>query len=322
MASTIIDGKKIAAELRESIAARARGLREKTGVTPGLGVILTGDDPASHSYVAGKEKACAEAGFHSRTLRLPAATTQEELHRHIEAMNADPDIHGVLVQLPLPRHLDPEKALEAISVEKDVDGLTAANIGRLMTGQPSFIPCTPNGIVHMLVKAGVQTEGSHVVIVGRSNTVSRPLAYLLSRKAPGGNATVTMCHTATRDLASHTRQADILIASVGRAQTILPGMVKPGAVVIDVGVNRVADATREKGFRLVGDVDPAALDVAAMHTPVPGGVGPMTITMLLENTLCAAQPRRMASPTRHAKQAVKHAPRDGSETPSSLGGLS
>ena len=289
MASTLIDGKAVATGFRQAIAEKARELREKTGVVPGLGVVLAGDDPASHSYVAGKEKAFREAGFFSETLRLPATVTQDVLLRHITAMNADPRFHGILVQLPLPPHLDADAVLDALSPEKDVDGFTPVNIGRLMAGKPAFIPCTPHGIIHLLLHAGVKTEGAHAVVVGRSNTVGRPLAYLLSRKAPGGNATVTLCHTATRDLAQFTRQADILVAAAGRAGTILPGMVKPGAVVIDVGVNRVPDASHPKGYKLVGDVDAAALDVAAMHTPVPGGVGPMTITLLLDNTLRAAK---------------------------------
>jgi len=289
MASIIMDGKAVAAAFRQAIAEQARELREKTGVTPGLGVVLAGDDPASHSYVAGKEKACQEVGFYSETRRLPAGVTQDELHRVIAEMNADPRIHGLLVQFPLPKHLDQDRVPELILPEKDVDCFTAVNIGRMMAGLPSFTPCTPNGILHLLLRAGVKTEGAHVVIVGRSNTVGRPLAHLMSRKAPGGNATVTMCHTATRGLVNFTRQADILVVSTGRADTILPGMVKEGAVVVDVGVNRVPDETKPKGFRLVGDVNPAALDIAAMHTPVPGGVGPMTITMLLENTLRAAK---------------------------------
>jgi len=289
MAGTLIDGKAVAAGLRQTLAEQARELREKTGVTPGLGVVLAGDDPASHSYVAGKEKAFREAGFYSETLRLPATLAQDELLRHVAAMNANPRLHGILVQLPLPSQLDADAVLDAIAPEKDVDGFTPANTGRLMAGKPAFIPCTPHGILHLLLHAGVETKGAHAVIVGRSNTVGRPLAYLLSRKAPGGDATVTLCHTATRDLAYFTRQADILIAAAGRAGTILPGMVKPGAVVIDVGVNRVADASHPKGYRLVGDVDAAALDAASMHTPVPGGVGPMTVTMLLANTLRAAQ---------------------------------
>ncbi len=289
MASTVIDGKQVAAELRGRIAAEARELRERTGVTPGLGVVLVGDDPASHSYVAGKEKACREAGFFSDNRRLPDTTTQEALHRHIEEMNRDLLIHGILVQLPLPRHLSEERMLEVISPEKDVDGFTPLNVGRMMVGQRAFVPCTPNGVVQLLLHAGVRTEGAHVVIVGRSNIVGRPLAYLLSRKGPGGNATVTLCHTGTKDLARHTLQADILVAAAGRVNTIMPGMVKAGAVVIDVGVNRVPDTTKASGFRLTGDVHPEALEVASAHTPVPGGVGPMTITMLLENTLQAAK---------------------------------
>ena len=289
MASKVIDGKKVAAEFRQKSAEGARKLREETGVTPGMGVLLVGGDPASWSYVTAKEKACLEAGFYSDNRKLPDTLTQAELERHIEEMNRDPRIHGILVQLPLPRHLNADRVLDVISPDKDVDGFTPLNIGRLMVGQPAFAPCTPNGVIQLLLHAGVKTEGAHAVIVGRSNIVGRPLAYLLSRKAPGGNATVTICHTGTRDVAQLTRQADILIAATGMPDTIMPGMVKDGAVVIDVGVNRMADASRASGFRLVGDVNPAALDVAAAHTPVPGGVGPMTIAMLLENTLLSAQ---------------------------------
>jgi len=293
MASTLIDGKVVATGFRQAIAEQARELREKTGVTPGLGVVLAGDDPASHSYVAGKEKAFREAGFFSETLRLPATVTQDELLRHIATMNADPRFHGILVQLPLPRHLDADAVLDVLSPEKDVDGFTPVNIGRFMAGKSAFVPCTPNGVVRLLLHKGIRTDGAHVVIVGRSNTVGRPLAYLMSCKAPGGNATVTLCHTRTRDLARFTRQADILVVAAGRADTILPGMVKEGALaVVDVGVNRVEDASKPKGFRLVGDVNPAvfeALDASTYYTPVPGGVGPMTITLLLENTLRAAQ---------------------------------
>jgi methylenetetrahydrofolate dehydrogenase (NADP+)/methenyltetrahydrofolate cyclohydrolase len=292
MASKVIDGKQVAAEIRGKIAAEARALREQTGVTPGLGVLLVGDDPASHSYVAGKEKACHEVGFFSDNQRLPASTTQAELHARIEAMNNDPRIHGILVQLPLPRHLDADAVLEVIAAGKDVDGFTPLNVGRLMVGQRAFAPCTPNGVVRLLLREGVKTEGAHVVIVGRSNIVGRPLAYLLSRKAPGGNATVTLCHTGTKNLAHFTRQADILVAAAGKPDTIVKGMVKEGAVVIDVGVNRVADATRASGFKLVGDVNVDALDVASMHTPVPGGVGPMTIAMLMSNCLTAYKKSR------------------------------
>jgi len=285
----VIDGKLVAAEMRGGIAEAAKELFQRKGVRPGLGVLLVGDDPASQSYVVAKEKACHEVGFFSDNQKLPATISQTELHARIEAMNVDPRIHGILVQLPLPRHLNAEAVLNVISPDKDVDGFTPLNVGRMMTGQRAFVPCTPNGVIELLLRANVKTDGAHVVIVGRSNIVGRPLAYLLSRKSPGGNATVTMCHTGTRDLKRHTLQADILVAAAGMPDTILPGMVKEGAVVIDVGVNRVADASRASGFRLVGDVNAAALDVAKMHTPVPGGVGPMTIAMLLQNTLQSAK---------------------------------
>ena len=287
--STVIDGKLVAAEMRGGIAEAAKELFQRKGVRPGLGVLLVGDDPASQSYVVAKEKACHEVGFFSDNQKLPATISQTELNARIEAMNVDPRIHGILVQLPLPRHLDAEAVLNVISPDKDVDGFTPLNVGRMMTGQRAFVPCTPNGVIELLLRANVKTDGAHVVIVGRSNIVGRPLAYLLSRKSPGGNATVTMCHTGTRDLKRHTLQADILVAAAGMPDTILPGMVKENAVVIDVGVNRVADASRASGFRLVGDVNAAALDVAKMHTPVPGGVGPMTIAMLLQNTLQSAK---------------------------------
>ncbi len=290
MGATLLDGKRLAAEMRAEIAEGVRRLQKERGVTPGLGVILVGADPASASYVAAKEKACAEAGMFSDDQRLPADVTQEALLAEVGRMNDDPRVHGILVQLPLPRHLDEKAVINAILPEKDVDGFTPVNIGRMLIGEPCFIPCTPHGIIQMLLRAGVATDGRHAVVVGRSNIVGKPVAHLLMRKAPGGNATVTVCHTGTRDLASFTRQADILVVAAGRPGTVTGAMVKPGAVVIDVGVNRVPDATARNGYRLVGDV---AFDsvraVAGLLTPVPGGVGPMTITMLLYNTLEAAR---------------------------------
>lgn len=288
MESKVIDGKAIAAEMRCKIAQEARELTERTGVVPGLGVLLVGDDPASHSYVSAKEKACKEAGFYSDNRHLPAGITQEGLLAQIEEMNRDPRIHGILVQLPLPKHLDETVLLNAISPDKDVDGFTPVNLGRMLVDLPAFVPCTPNGIIQLLLKSGIETKGAHAVIVGRSNIVGKPLSFLLSRKAPGGNATVTICHTATKDLAKYTRQADILIAAAGRPDTITPEMVTPGVVLIDVGVNRVADASRPSGFRLVGDASADVLPLTSAYTPVPGGVGPMTITMLLFNTLQSA----------------------------------
>ncbi len=294
MSATILDGKKLAADMRADIAKHVAELKVKTGITPGLGVILIGMDPASTSYVTAKEKACAEAGMFSQDVRVPAETTQEEALELVRKMNADPRIHGILVQLPLPKHISESAVINAILPEKDVDGFTPVNIGRMLIGETCFLPCTPHGIIQMLLKAGVKTSGQHAVVVGRSNIVGKPVAHLLMRKAEGGNATVTVCHTGTRDLASFTRQADILVVAAGRPNTVMGDMIKPGAAVIDVGVNRIPDATRKSGFRLAGDVAfDSAKEVASLITPVPGGVGPMTITMLLYNTLAAA--RRLAA---------------------------
>ncbi|MDX9866675.1 MAG: bifunctional methylenetetrahydrofolate dehydrogenase/methenyltetrahydrofolate cyclohydrolase FolD [Kiritimatiellia bacterium] len=297
MQATILDGKVLAAELRAEIARETAELKRQSGVTPGLGVILVGADPASVSYVTAKEKACAAAGMVSQDVRVPAGTTQAEALALVNRMNADPRIHGILVQLPLPRHIDESDVLNAISPDKDVDGFTPANVGRMILGEPCYLPCTPHGIIRMLLKAGVPTAGRHAVVVGRSNIVGKPVAHLLMRKAEGGNATVTVCHTGTRDLAAHTLRADILVVAAGRPGTVTGDMIRPGAVVIDVGVNRIPDPSRPSGFRLVGDVDfDSARRVASLITPVPGGVGPMTITMLLHNTLEAAR-RAAASHT-------------------------
>jgi methylenetetrahydrofolate dehydrogenase (NADP+)/methenyltetrahydrofolate cyclohydrolase len=276
------------------IARQVAELKTSAGVTPGLGVILVGQDPASASYVTAKEKACAEAGMFSDDRRLPPDISQADLLAEVGRMNADPRIHGILVQLPLPRHIDEKAVINAIAPAKDVDGFTPVNIGRMLIDEPCYLPCTPHGIIQLLIRSGVETSGRHAVVVGRSNIVGKPVAHLLMRKAPGGNATVTVCHTGTRDLASFTRQADILVVAAGRAGTVTGSMIKPGATVIDVGVNRIPDATARNGFRLVGDVDFAsACETAGRITPVPGGVGPMTITMLLHNTLESA--RRAAS---------------------------
>ena len=290
MSATILDGKQLAADMRADIARQVAQLKAEKGVTPGLGVILIGVDPASTSYVTAKEKACEEAGMYSQDVRVPAETTQAEALDLVRRMNADPRIHGILVQLPLPKHINEGAVINAIAPEKDVDGFTPVNVGRMMIGETCFLPCTPHGIIQMLIKAGVQTSGKHAVVVGRSNIVGKPVTHLLMRKAEGGNATVTVCHTGTRDLAAFTRQADILVVAAGRPNTVTGDMIKPGAVVIDVGVNRIPDATKKNGFRLAGDVDFAsAQEVASLITPVPGGVGPMTITMLLYNTLEAAR---------------------------------
>ncbi len=291
MAAEIIDGKATAKAIREELKVQVAALAGK-GVVPGLGVVLVGDDPASASYVRAKERACAEVGIHSDDTRLPAAASQEELLAVIDRLNRDPAIHGILVQLPLPGSLDEDEVLLAIDPEKDVDGFHPMNVGRMVVGQRAFLPCTPHGIVQLLLRHGVRTEGAHVVIVGRSNIVGKPLANLMIQKREGGNATVTVCHTRTRNLAAITRQADILVAAAGRPKTITAEMVRPGAVVIDVGVNRVPDPAAKRGYRLVGDVDfEAVREVAGKITPVPGGVGPMTIAMLLYNTVESARRR-------------------------------
>lgn len=289
MAARIINGKKIAEQMRSQLKEEVAKLKQK-GITPGLGVILVGEDPASQSYVRAKERTCEQIGIYSDDNRLPAETTQQNLIALINRMNAEAKINGILVQLPLPKHINETEVLLAIDPEKDVDGFHPMNIGKMVAGQKAFLPCTPHGIIQLLQHSGVKIEGSHIVIVGRSNIVGKPLANMLIQKAPTGNATVTVCHTRTKDLASHTRQADILIAAAGRPNTITADMVKDGVVVIDVGVNRIEDATKEKGYRLVGDVDfEAVKEKARLITPVPGGVGPMTITMLLYNTVEAAK---------------------------------
>lgn len=289
MSAEIIDGKELAKEMRAEIAEEVQKLAAQ-GVTPGLGVILVGEDPASNSYVKAKERACEKAGIYSDDNRLPSDTSEAKLLEIIDRMNEDSKIHGILVQLPLPDHIDEEKVLLRIKPEKDVDGFHPFNVGKMMLGQPAFLPCTPHGVIQMLIRSGVVTKGANAVIVGRSNIVGKPLANMLLQKAEGRNATVTVCHSATKDMASITQQADILIAAAGKPEMITADMVKPGAVVIDVGVNRVEDSSKKKGYRLVGDVEfePIA-EKASKITPVPGGVGPMTITMLLYNTLESAK---------------------------------
>ena len=283
------DGKQIAADMRAELKKEVAALCEK-GIVPGLGVVLVGEDPASQSYVTAKERACEEAGIYSEDSRLPADTSQEELMALVGKMNADPKLNGILVQLPLPKHLDESEVLVAIDPNKDVDGFHPMNVGKMMVGEKAFLPCTPHGCIQLLQRSGVRIEGAHVVVVGRSNIVGKPVANMLIQKAATGNATVTVCHTRTKDLAYHTRQADIIIAAAGRPNTITADMVKDGVVVIDVGVNRVEDATRKRGYRLVGDVDfEAVKEKASFITPVPGGVGPMTITMLLFNTVESAR---------------------------------
>jgi methylenetetrahydrofolate dehydrogenase (NADP+)/methenyltetrahydrofolate cyclohydrolase len=290
MSAEIISGKEIAQTIREETAARVAALKETHDFVPGLATVLVGDDPASHSYVGMKNKAAKEMGIYSRQITLDAETPEAELLGLVEGLNADPGIHGILVQLPLPKHIDESRILLAIDPAKDVDGFHPVNVGKLSTGETEVLaPCTPAGIVQMLVRTGNDPSGKHCVVVGRSNIVGRPMASLLLRKAPGGNATVTVCHSRTPDLGAMTRLADILIVAIGWPETVKADMVKPGAVVIDVGTNRVDDATRERGWRLVGDVAfEEVKEVASAITPVPGGVGPMTITMLMCNTVDAA----------------------------------
>lgn len=286
----IIDGKLLAANLRTEIAAGTDELKKTKGVTPGLAVILVGDNPASVSYVTAKEKACREAGMLSREIRLPAETTEAELLELIRTLNADAAIDGILVQLPLPQHIREKSVIDAIAPDKDVDGFTPVNVGRMLIGEDCFLPCTPHGIIRLIEFAGIDISGKYVVVIGRSNIVGKPVAALLARKQT--NATVTLCHTGTPDIAKFTREADIVVVAAGRPNVLTGEMLKPGAVVIDVGVNRIADATRPKGFRLVGDADfESCAKVAGAITPVPGGVGPMTITMLLWNTLESAKRR-------------------------------
>ena len=283
MTARIIDGAALAGRIRAQIAQRAQALIAR-GTHPGLAVVLVGDDPASAVYVRNKVKDCEEAGIHSVLDRLPAETSEQALLARIDQLNRDPAIHGILVQLPLPAHLDERLVIESIAPEKDVDGFHVSNAGALMTGSPRFLPCTPYGVMKMLEEAGVDLAGAEAVVVGRSNIVGKPQAMLLLQK----NATVTICHSRTKDLAAHTRRADVLIAAVGRARMITGDMVKPGAVVIDVGMNRIPDGPN--AGKLCGDVDfDSVSQVAGAITPVPGGVGPMTRAMLLVNTMEAAE---------------------------------
>jgi len=289
MTARIIDGKQTASDIRAELKAEVASLKTKN-IVPGLAVILVGNDPASKSYVTAKEKACEEIGIFSDDNRLPADTSEEDLLALVEKMNNDPKINGILVQLPLPKHIDESKVLLAINPEKDVDGFHPTNIGKMVAGEKAFLPCTPNGIIQLLKRSGVKTDGAEVVVIGRSNIVGKPIANMLIQKSDTGNATVTICHTRTKNIAAHTKRADIIIAAAGRPNTVTADMVKPGAVVIDVGVNRIEDSTKKTGFRLVGDVDfEAVKEIASLITPVPGGVGPMTITMLLFNTVESAK---------------------------------
>ena len=290
MTATVIDGKQMAEDIRGEVADETRAFKERSGITPGLAAVLVGDDPASAGYVRNKRRACDEADMFSETFELPAETSQEELIALVRQLNTDPRFHGILVQLPLPPHIEEREIILAIDPDKDVDGMHPINGGRLLEGSPRFLPATPAGVQQMLVRSGNDPAGKHIVIVGRSNIVGKPLSILLMQKAPGANATVTVCHTGTRDLAALTRQADVVVAAIGRPRALTADMVADGAVVIDVGINRVDDATRKSGYRLVGDVDyDAVAEKASAITPVPGGVGPMTIAMLLTNTLRAAR---------------------------------
>ncbi|HOI44597.1 MAG TPA: tetrahydrofolate dehydrogenase/cyclohydrolase catalytic domain-containing protein [Candidatus Aminicenantes bacterium] len=289
MSAQIIAGKEVSAQIREELKARVAALKSK-GILPGLGVILVGEDPASVSYVTGKAKASEEIGIFEQTVKLPAAASEDEILKTVDGLNGDPRFNGLLVQLPLPRHVNPDKVINLISPEKDVDGLHPVNVGKLLRGEPCPLPCTPYGVIQLLVRSGNSPDGKHVVICGRSNLVGKPLAALLIQKKKGANATVTICHTGTKNLPDYTLQADILVAAMGVPRVITADMVREGCVVIDVGVNRVPDASAAKGFRLVGDTDFEAIkEKAAAITPVPGGVGPMTITMLMMNAIEAAE---------------------------------
>jgi methylenetetrahydrofolate dehydrogenase (NADP+)/methenyltetrahydrofolate cyclohydrolase len=288
MTATIIDGEAIAQEVRAEVRDDVARLKQ-AGVEPGLAVVLVGDNPSSVSYVRGKARDAVETGMKSETIRVPAETSQGELLAIIRGLNEDPAWHGIIVQLPLPPHIDETVATGAVAVEKDVDGLHPVNVGRMFRGEPAFLSCTPHGVIQMLMRTGNDPAGKHVVVVGRSNLVGKPLAALLLQKRRGGNATVTVCHTGTPDLGRYTRDADVLIAVMGQPRSITADMVRDGAVVIDVGVNAIPDASKKSGRRLVGDVDFDAVKAkAAAITPVPGGVGPMTRAMLLYNTVLAA----------------------------------
>ena len=287
MGAQIIDGKQIALDVRAGVAEKVAALKAK-GITPCLAVVLVGENPASVSYVTGKRKALAEAGMADRSEVLPENTTEADLLALIEKLNRDDTVHGILVQLPLPKHINEDKIIMAISPEKDVDGFHPVNVGNLVIGKKAFLPCTPHGIIVLLERMGIETSGKHAVVIGRSNIVGKPVSLLLARKET--NCTVTICHTGTKNMAEITRQADILIAASGHPHTVTSDMVKEGAVVIDVGVNRIPDSTKKSGFRLIGDCDFDDLKEKASYiTPVPGGVGPMTIAMLMYNTLEAAE---------------------------------
>lgn len=290
MPAKLIDGTAIGAGMRAELKGRIAQLKTR-GVTPGLAAVLVGDNPASATYVKMKGKACEEAGLYHDTIVLPREATEADLLALMDRLNADPKIHGILVQLPLPSQIDTQKVLRRVHPGKDVDGFHPENVGKVSVGDPTgFRPATPYGVQQLLIKSGVETKGAHAVVVGRSNIVGRPMAALLLQDGPGGNATVTVCHSRTRDIKSVTRSADILIVAMGKPEFVTGDMVKPGAVVIDVGTTRVEDPSSKRGYRIAGDVKFAeAKEVAGLITPVPGGVGPMTITMLLYNTVQAAE---------------------------------
>lgn len=282
---TIIDGKKVSGDIKNELKLKIDELISAGKKVPGLVTILVGDNPASKSYVTSKNKACAKIGMHSKIEERDSSITEKELLDLVEQYNRDPDYHGILVQLPLPDHIDENKVIETISPSKDVDGFHPVNVGNLVIGKPALISCTPYGIWELLKRYNIETKGKHVVVVGRSNIVGKPIANIMMQKKEGANSIVTVCHSAAKDLTQYTKQADILIAAIGRANFITADMVKDGAVVIDVGINRIDDDSRERGYRLVGDVDfDAVKEKASYITPVPGGVGPMTIAMLLKNT--------------------------------------
>lgn len=287
MSAIIIDGKQIAANVRQDVANKVSELKKK-GIAPCLAVILVGENPASVSYVTGKQKALAEVGMVDRSVHLPENTSEDDLLKLIDELNKDNSVHGILVQLPLPKHINEDKVIMAIAPEKDVDGFHPVSVGNMMIGRPGFLPCTPHGIIVLLKKMGIETSGKHAVVIGRSNIVGKPVSILLARKDT--NCTVTMCHTGTKNMAEITKQADILVVASGHPHTLTKDMVKPGAVIIDVGVNRIPDSSKKSGFRLIGDCDfDDLVETASYITPVPGGVGPMTIAMLMYNTLESAQ---------------------------------
>lgn len=289
MSPIIIDGKQTGLDIREEIRIKTESLKKEKGITPGIAILLIGDDPASGMYVRSKEKACKKIGFNSVIDRRPESISESEVLEIIESLNNDKNIHGILVQLPLPDHVNEQKVIDAVAPEKDVDGFSPVNVGRMILGKKAFLPCTPAGVTELLKRYKIETKGKHVVVVGRSNIVGRPLANLMSMKTEHANSIVTLCHSAADDISQYTKQADILILSVGKPEFIKADDIKKGAVIIDVGINRVQDSTKEKGYRVTGDCDFESVSKKASYiTPVPGGVGPMTIAMLMQNTYKAA----------------------------------